>query len=283
MATSTFSSIAANLRPKILSETLFVAREMNLMAGLVFNYTGTGVATRYIGIYPQLTAQEVAEGVDFATATEWTKSEQASLTPHTEMVQVILTDERLETDPDGARQDAAREMGAAISAAIDTDLTALFSGLNTTIGTTGNALTIKKCAAALSILKNAHVANPLYVVLHPYGWFDVWVELGQPAATYQFLGDVANQAMRDYAVGSFMAAQWFTSSNVTASGTDAYSAVFHREALALDTRRGLTVELERDASKRAWEVNAHAWYAVGERRGTYGVALLHDATTPTGS
>jgi len=116
MAVSTVSSIASNLRPKLLEDTLFVARETNLMAGLVYNYTGRGMATRYIGIYPQLSATEVAEGTDFSLATEWTKTQQAELTPKTMMTQVVLTDERMETDPEGARTDAAREMGAAIAA-----------------------------------------------------------------------------------------------------------------------------------------------------------------------
>lgn len=284
MTTSTVSSMAANLRPKILSETLFVAREMVLMPPLVYNYAGTGMSTRYVGIYPTITAASVSEGQDFANATEWTKTQQMALTPSTKMAQVILTDERLATDPDGARQDASRELGASIATAIDTDLVDLFSGLDTDKGTAGSSLTIARCAAGLAVLRNSNVANPLQFVLHPYGWYDIWTELGQPAENKQFLGDTANQAMRDYAVGSFLGAGWYTSSNISEdSEDDAVSAVFHREALALDTRRAITIELERDASLRGWEVNATAWYAVGERRGTYGIGLTHDATEPTGT
>lgn len=283
MAVSKVSSIASNLLPRIAEDTLFVARDTSLMPGLVYNYTGTGMATRYIGIYPEVTAQEVSEGVDYSNATEMTKTQQAALVPKTAIAQAILTDERLATDPEGAANDGAMEMGMALAKKIDTDLCALFSGFSTDKGTAGSALTIKRCAAAVSVLRNSSAPNPLSFVLHPYGWQDVWNELGQPTANQAFLGDVANEAMRDYFVGDFLGAAWFTDANIAVDGSDdAVSAVFHRDALALDTRRGINIEPERDASLRATELNATVWYAVGERRDSFGVALTHDATEPTG-
>ena len=121
-------------------------------------------------------------------------------------------------------------------------------------------------------------------MLHPFHWYDLWVELGQPAATYQFLGDVANQAMRDYSVGAWIGAQWFTDANIDDStATTVYSAAFNAGALALDTREPMMMEVERDASLLAYELNANAKYGVGVRRGEFGIALLADATTPTGA
>ena len=90
--------------------------------------------------------------------------------------------------------------------------------------------------------------------------------------------------MRDYAVGAWIGAQWFTDANIATDGEgDAYSGVFHREALALDTREPMTMEVERDASKKAYELNASAAYGVAVRRAEFGVALIADATTPTGA
>ena len=283
MAISKVSSIASNLQPKILAESLFVAREMNLMAGLVYNYTGQGMSTRYVGIYPEVTAATVAEGVDYSNATEWTKSEQASFTPTTAMAQTLVTDERVATDPEDAVQSAARELGGAIATKIDEDLVNLFSSFTTDKGTAGSAMSIARAAAAMAVLHNNKVRQPFSYVVHPYHWFDVWTELGQPAASKALLGDVANQALADYFVSNFNGANWFTSANISVdSADDAVSGVFHREALGLDTRRGLTLEPERDASKRATEYNMSAWYAVGVRRSDYGIALTADATEPTG-
>ena len=111
---------------------------------------------------------------------------------------------------------------------------------------------------------------------------DVWVELGQPAANQAFLGDLANEAMKAFFVGQMLAAQWFTSANIAIDGSDdAVGAAFHREALAIDTRKEMTMEPERDASARLWELNMTAGYAHGVRRNTFGVKLTHDATEPT--
>ena len=84
-------------------------------------------------------------------------------------------------------------------------------------------------------------------------WFDIWVELGQPSANQAFLGDIANEAMRNYFAGNWINAMWFTSSNINREGGTAGTAgVFHSEAIALDTRRPPRFEPERDASARSW-------------------------------
>lgn len=280
-AKSTVASMAG-LFNKIYEDAMFVARDNNLMAQLVTPYSAQGYADRVLPIYPQLSAQEVAEGVDYSNATEWTKASEATFTPKEVMTQVILTDRRIQTDPDNARNDAAREMGGAIATRIDEDLVSEFANFDSDKGTAGSALTVKRCAAGLALLQNNKVRGTKYFVLHPYGWFDIWTELGQPATNQAFLGETANQAMRDYAVMQMLGAQWFTSANIAISSSNAVSGVFVREALALDTREAPSMEVERDASLRAYELNMHAGYATGVRRSEYGVALTHDATEPTG-
>jgi hypothetical protein len=281
MTTSTVTSLNS-LFNSIFEDAIFVARETNLMAGLVTQYTGGGMADRKLGIYPTLSAQQVAEGTDYANATEWTKTSQMSITPANYMVQVVLTDQRIATDPDDARRDAAREMGAAVGTKIDTDLTALMADFSTDLGATGSSLTVQRCANAMAKLRTNKAPNPINFVLHPYGWLDIWTELGQPASNKAFLGDVASAAMRDFYVGDWMGAAWFTDANIALDSTpDAFSGAFHREAIALDTRRAPTLEVERDASKLGWELNMSVWYGTGERRDSFGIQLTHDATAPS--
>jgi len=267
----------------IFEDALFVARESNLMTSLVRNFSATGFMARKIGIRPQITAETKAEGVDFQNPTTFGASLNATLTPAVVMAQVLLTDEDVDTDPSGARQDAAQELGGAIATKIDTDLVALFSSFTTGKGTAGNALTIAKCAAAMAVLRSNKAPNPLYFVLHPYGWADIWTELGQPAATYSFLGDTANQALRDYYVGNWVNATWFINSNIVIdSSDDVYGAVFNPNGIGFDSRQAPVLEPERDASRKATELNMSAGYAVGVIRADHGVYLLHDATEPTG-
>lgn len=169
MTVSTVASLNS-LFNTVFEDAIFVAREQNLMAGLVTNYTGTGMANRQLGIYPQLTAATRTEGVDYSSATEFTKTSQMTVTPSSKIVQTVMTDQRIATDPDDARADAAREMGSAIATKIDTDLVDLFTGFSASKGSANAALTIANMGAAIAKLRNNKAPNPLYAVLHPYQW-----------------------------------------------------------------------------------------------------------------
>lgn len=283
MAISKVSDRTSTLINDIIEGALFYLREVVIMPSLVTNYTGVGMSPRRIPIFAQATAVEVAEGVDFSNPTTASTTQLASLTPKTVMAQYQLTDERVETDPDNVRAQASQEAGGALGEYLDTDLLALFSGFSTDKGDgAGNAATIANAAAALAVLRNNKVREAINAVLHPYHWHDLWTELGQPAATYDFLGETANQALQDYFVSNWLGIPWFISANIAIDGSDdAVSGIFGRSALALDTRRAVTAEVERDASLRATEINWHMWYAVGEIRDDHGIAFTADATEPS--
>lgn len=282
MVAITTKSDLNSLFANIYEDALFVAREMNIMVNLVRNFSARGWMTRNLSVRPQLTAQDVDDGVDYANPTTFGRTSLANLTPGEVITQVVLTDQDIETDPDNAREDASREMGGAIATKIDVDLVGEFGDFDTDKGTSGSSLTIARCAAGVSVLRNSSIPNPLYFVLHPYGWHDIWTELGQPSANQAFLGEVANQALRDFYTGRWLNADWFVNANITVDSTpDAVSAVFSPQAIGFDSRKAPMLEPERDASLRSWELNFTAGYAHEAIRTDYGVALTHDATEPT--
>jgi hypothetical protein len=265
----------------IYEDALFVAREQNLMTQLVTNYSARGWMARKISIYPEIVAEAVAEGEDFSNPTTFNKTLLATLTPGEVMSQVVLTDRRIETDPDDARRDASLELGNSIGTKIDKDLVGNFSSFSAGVGTAGSSLTLDNVAAGLSKLRKENTPNPIYVVLHPYGWHDVWNELGTPAAHYAFQGEIANQALRSFFVGDWLNVQWFISANISIDDSDdAVGAIFNPQSLAFDSRKAPLMEPERDASLRAWELNMSAGYAHGVRRDAFGQSITHDATAP---
>lgn len=283
MAITKYSDISSFIS-SIYERSVFVAREQNLMSNLVSNYSARGWMTRTFSTRPQITAETVADGVDYSNATTFGKSSVGTLTPAEAIAQVILTDQDIETDPDGAVNDAATELGMAIAAKIDTDLTAIFSSFATDKGPgAGQANTIADLASGVAVVRNRMKrAGDVVAVLHPYQWHDLWVQLGQPAATYPALGELVTQALRDYYVANLLTIRVYTSSNVPVSGTDATGGVFNQDAIALDTRRPYRLEPERDASLRGTELNATAGYAVGlGKRPTFGVKFIGDITEPT--
>ena len=284
MAVTTTSDLNS-LFNTIYERAQFVAREMNLMTGLVRNVGSTGWMTRNISTRPTITAVTVTETQDFDAPTTFGKTSVNTITPQEIMAQVVLTDRDMETDPDGARDDAVRELGAAIATKIDADLCVLFDSFTTDKGDgAGTAATIANFAAAGAYLRAQHAAQygQINAVLHPYHWHDLWTELGQPAATYTNLQDLTTQALRDYYVASLVGIRVFVSSNMgTISGDDAVSGIFVPDALVLDTRRPMRMETERDASARAWELNVNAGYGVGIARQAFGVGFTADATEPS--
>lgn len=267
----------------IYERALFVAREMNLMAALVDNRSATGWMTRNISIRPAISAVSVAETEDFNSPTTFGLTAKATLTPGEIIAQVVMTDRDIETDPHGAQDDATVELGAALAAKIDNDLLGLFSSFSTDKGDgAGSTATLSNISAALAVLnfnKARQYGRP-NIVLHPYHWHDIWVELGQPS-TNVVASEAANQALKDYFVADLLSASWYTSSNIAIDGSaDAISGLFVRPALMLDTRRAPRLEPDRDPSARAWELNITAGYAYGVVRDEFGVKFTADATEP---
>lgn len=284
MAISTTSDITGFFNT-LFEEAMFVFRAQSLMVNLVTLLSGTGLATRKQGIYPTITTATVNEGVEVANAQTWNKSAKMELTPQIRHAQIIITQSMMDTDPDNTMEAATTEMGRAMATAVDTDLVSNFTNFSTGVGTANSALTLAITAAALARLQNAKVPMPYSYVLHPYHWYDVWMELGQPASQKAFLGEVANNALQDYNVSNFNGAAWYVNPNISVDGSDdAISALFHREALALDTRKAPSMYVTENpkVAGYGYEIDLEMWYAHGERRDEAGVKITADATAPTG-
>ena len=268
----------------IFEDAIFTVQEMSLMARLAKPYSATGWMTRDVTKHAEVpTAQNVDEDQDYSNPRENART-SVTLTPGEIMAQQILTDRDIDTDPSAARSDSATWLAQSITNKIESDLLGLFSSLTRGTGTLNSALTLDFIAEAIAILRVTSKGNggPIFVLLHPFQWLDIWNELGSPAGTQAFLGDIANAAMREMFVGSFLGASWFQTSSIVVDGDDdAYGAVFNRECFALDTRKAPVLEPERDASKRAWELNMSAGYAYGIIRAEMGVYIRSDASSPS--
>lgn len=285
MAVSTTSDIAGFFND-IFEEAMVVFRAQNLMANLVTPYTGTGLAPRKQGIRPAMETDVVVEGATVSKAQTWNKGTQMELTPFIRHGQSIVTQSQIDTDPDDAMGSASDELGRAMATDLDTDIANLFTSFSTGLGSAGNSITMKIAAAAMAILQNKKVPMPYTYVLHPYHWHDLWIELGQPGANQAFLGDVANEAMRNYRVYEFSGATWYVNPNISVdSSDDAVSAAFNSAALALDVRQAPKLSVTEDPAIAGYgyQLDLESWYAVGIRRNEAGVKLTADATQPTGA
>jgi hypothetical protein len=268
----------------LYEDAVFAVHEETIATRLVRNFTdGNGDQTRSFTTYPTITPASVAETEDFASPTAFDKSPLATLTPGEIMSQVILTDRRIETDPQGARQDASIELARGFADKIDQDILGNFNALTGgTVGSLGGTMLWGYLYAAISRLRAGKVPRPYYAVLHPYAWHDL-ATTAAVAATVTNAPEFQDEVMRRFYVANVAGLDGiFISANVeTSGGTGAYSAVFNPNSIGFDVRRGIRLEPERDASLRAYELNMTALYATGAVRPLWGVQILHDITAPT--
>jgi hypothetical protein len=266
----------------IYEDALMVAREQTIMTSLVTVFNDrTGAAVRSNQVYGSATINAIGESDDLASQA-FTPTQIATLTPGEFGGQFFLTDLRLETDPFGVRAEASLELGQAMGTKIDTDIAASLSSLTGgTVGAVATAMTWGHFFAALSRLRVQKAPMPYYAALHPYQWHSLGTAV-VPAGTQTNAPEFQDAVMRAFWVAQAAGVQIFTTSNIALSGgTAATGGMFSRAALAFDNRRAPRLELQRDASRRGWELNMTSVYAQGVWRPQFGIQLTTNAAAPS--
>ena len=247
------------------------------MLGLVTQYNIGNEAGKTIQVpkYPSISASALTEGTDLTSTTVSTSS--VSVTVGEVGAQVLLTD--LATMGAGnPASELGTVLGNAIATKIDTDLIALFDGFGTSFGSAGAETSVADLFKAAATLRANKVTGSIAAVVHPYQAYAIKANLTNTFANPNG-GDAQNEAMRNGYVGTIAGIDVYESANVSIDGNgDCKGAVFAPEALAIALKRDFNIEPQRDASNRAWELNATAVYGVGELDDSYGVEILGDAT-----
>lgn len=275
MAATTTSTLD-DLFVSIVAQARFTAEEQSLMRNLVTVYNIDGQAGKTIQVpkYPAISAAALTEGTDMSSTAVSTSS--VSITVAEVGAQVLLTDMAAMGAGDPASE-LGTVLGNAIATKMDKDLIALFDGFSTSLGATTTELTAAYLFQAAATLRANKAVGRLVGVFHPYQTYALKANLTNTFANPNG-GDLQNEAMRNGYVGTIAGIDIFESANVTVDGSgDAKGAIFAPEALALAMKRDFVIEPQRDASNRAWELNATAIYGVGELDDSYGVEMYFDA------
>ena len=277
MANESTSSTLSELYTEIVAEALFVATEKSLMRGLVKNYAiaGGGKAVE-VPVYAKVSAAAVSEASDLSNTA--INPSSVTISASGNGIMTTLTDLARNSAPRNVAADIGRLFGAAIAKKIDTDLTALFDGFSSVVGSAGAEVTVAKIFEAVATLRQAAVPMPLAGVLNPKVAYNVKKNL-----TNTFVNpnpnDLTNEALRTGYVGNIAGVQMFETSNVdgTSDTDNCKGGIFHKDALGLAMMQDLKIETQRDASLRADEIVATAVYGVGELHDSYGVELLGES------
>ena len=283
MANESTSSTLSELYTEIVAEALFVASERSIMRPLVRNYAVTGGGKSVeVPIYSAVSAAAVNEATDLSNTAIDPTSKTITCSEHG--IMTTLTDLGRNSAPRNVAADIGRLFGEAIAKKIDKDLTALFGGFSTTVGSASTAMSASLIFQAVAKLRSAGVPGEnLSAVIHPQVAFDLKSGLTNTFANPN--PGVGNEALRSGLVGQIAGVNIFETSNIAdASGNDPGTtgdykgAVFHSDALGLAMMQDLKIETQRDASLRADEIVATAVYGVNELDDSKGCEVESDSS-----
>lgn len=273
---ATTSTTLDDLFVNIVAAARFTAEEQSLLAGLVTRYDIGNVAGTTIQVpkYPAVAAAALTEGSDMSSTAVSTSS--VSCAVGEVGVQAVLTD-MAAFGAGNPAQEIGTVLGNAIATKMDQDIIALFDGFSSSLGATTVEITVADIFKAAATLRANKAMGQMYAVLHPYQTYALKANLTNSMVNPNG-GDLQNEAMRNGYVATIAGVEIYESANVTIDGAgDAKGAIFTREALCLAMKRDFQIETQRDASLRAWELNATAIYGVAELDDSYGVEMYFDA------
>ncbi len=288
MTANNYWSDVSGIAHDIQEDAIFIVREAALMQNLVTVFRdSSGMNPRKGYKYNNGTAKDVGESDDL-TSDAFTPSVDQTLTPSEIGEQFFITDARMESEaPENIRNDAGAELGFAAVDKVESDLITEMSNLTGgSVGASGTAITWGYVAAAIALARNANknAAKPLNCVIHGYQW-SVLAKAASVAGASVVNGPALQDATNANGGSSVLVARFMGVPIYQVyggiSGSDFTGGVFPREAIALDWRRAIRVEAERDASRRGIELNMSGIYAHGIWRPARGVKMLFDATAPS--
>ena len=265
---------------QIEQEASKVARNNNIMAALVRSFNDlSGTALRARSEYGTASFNQISDSDDLTSQT-FTPSVQNTLTPYEFGAQFFITDTRLRNDPFNMASEARDELGMAFAQKVELDLLATFSSFTGGTVTSAGNLTWGMLLAAYSRLRMVANRSDAVAVLSPYQWHSLGTAIAPAAGVSQTNAPALQDALlRNYWVGNYGGLQIYVTSNLSAGTVTA--GVFVPDAAALDVRVPFTIEPERDASRRGYELNATGTYAAGVWRPRFGVQLISASTAPT--
>ena len=233
----------------------------------------------------QMTMSDLVDGQDIVdeedigmTTVDLTASEVGA--------KVIITDKLSRQSSDNVFSIIGRQLGDGMARKKDTDVTALYSGFGTDIGSAGRSMSLANVSATVAYAKGNKFGSQVYIVQHPFAVWDIANTAVTASTTYPVPAGCSADLLGNFFSGlrPINGVPIFEDGNISIdSSDDAIGVCADKTALAglksVDTR----TERERDASMRATEIVMTSDYGVFELDDSKGVALTLDAGTPATS
>ena len=201
---------------------------------------------------------------------------------------VILTDKLVRQAADNVMSIVGRQLGDGMARKKDTDVHALYSGLNggTTLGATGATMSLANVAGAIAYSKAYKFGSQVYILQHPNAVFDIANTAVTASTTYPVPNGWSEDLLGNFWSGlrPLNGVPIFEDGNLSVdSSDDAVGVIADKSALAVLKSVDTRTERQRDASLRATELVMTADYGVFELDASRGAPLTFDASAPSTS
>ena len=181
-----------------------------------------------------------------------------------------------------------RQAGDGFARKQDNDVTALYTALNggTKFGEAGKFFTLANAAATIIKARGkTEPFDPTYCVMHPHHFFKLLASVSVVGGGTNATPDgLQTAALKNFFRHRFNGVNFFEDGNISIdSSGDAIGVLAQQDALVALESKSFAIERERDASRRAWELNWVADYNVFELDDQHGAPMTYDAAAPTDS
>jgi len=231
-----------------------------------------------------MTISDLTDGQDIVDEEEIGMS-TVDLTASEVGAKVILTDKLVRQSSENVFSIIGRQLGDGMARKKDTDVHALYSGLNggTTLGSSGTELKLANVAGAIAYAKANKFGSQLYILHHPNSVFKIASE-AVTASQYAIPKGWSEDLLGEFWSGirPLNGVPIFEDGNLDDSTAAATVGVIaDKSALAVLKSVDTNTERQRDASLRATEVVMTADYGVFELDDSRGAPMTYDASAPS--
>ena len=231
----------------------------------------------------QMTISDLQDGFDIVDEEEIGMT-TVDLTASEVGAKVILTDKLIRQSANNIFSIVGRQLGDAMARKKDTDVHALYSGLNggTTFGGSVS-MSLANVAGAIANAKGQKFGSQIYILQHPFATFDIAnTAVTATGAAAGIPDGFATDLLQNFFsnIRPLNGVPIFEDGNLAISGNDAVGVIADKSALGVLKSVDTRTERQRDASMRATEIVITADYGVFEIDDTKGAPLTFDASAP---
>ena len=243
-----------------------------------------GASTITVPKVGQMSMDDLVDGVDIIDEEEIGMT-TIDLTASEVGAKIILTDKLVRQMAQNVLAIIGRQLGDGMARKKDTDVHALYSGLNggTTLGAAGATMSLANVAGSIAYTKANKFGSQVYILQHPNAVFDIANTAVTASATYPVPDGWSSDLLGNFFSGlrPLNGVPIFEDGNLAVdSSDDAIGVIAAKDALVVLNSVETRTERQRDVSLRATEVVMTADYGVFELDDSRGAPLTFDAAAP---